>query len=205
MRHAFDRSVASVRSYDRDGRLHLASATISKAQVSQYMGAEIPEAFALGLVMDRTYRLLRPARELAKAAPTLIGCPVLKQHVAVDVDDHQPDAVVGAVMSDVHFVNPLLLASVVVWAADAIAGIEDGSCASISAGYRYDADMTPGPGFDGVMRDLSFNHVALVEAGRIGPDAVIGDARRSQRSKIFKTEARSGRARIARQLFQPVA
>jgi uncharacterized protein len=177
---AFDR-VASVRSYDLDGRLHLDSCVISKAQVSEYRAEEIPEAASLRLVPGRVYRLLRPAAELAKAAPTLIGCPVLSQHVAVDVGDHKPDAVVGAVMSDVRFVNPVLLASLVVWEAGAISGIEDGSCASLSAGYRYRADMTPGISptgqrFDGVMREISYNHVACVDVGRVGRDAVIGDA-----------------------------
>jgi uncharacterized protein len=178
MGFAFDR-FASVRSYDADGRLHIDSATISKAQVSEYRGAEIIDADELGLDPNRIYRLLRPAAELARAAPTLCGCPLLREHIAVDVGDHQPDAVVGAVMNDARFAHPLLLASLVVWAADAVAGVEDGSCSSLSAGYSYRADMTPGTfggrPFDGAMRELYYNHCALVPQGRVGPDSVIGD------------------------------
>jgi hypothetical protein len=32
-----------------------------------------------------------------------------------------------------------------------------------------------GERFDGIMVDIVFNHVALVDVGRIGPDAVIAD------------------------------
>ena len=50
----------------------------------------------------------------------------------------------------------------------------------LSAGYSYTPDMTPGEfegkAYDGVMRNLSGNHVALVERGRIGADAVISDS-----------------------------
>jgi hypothetical protein len=51
----------------------------------------------------------------------------------------------------------------------------------LSSSYRYRADMTPGTAangerFDGVMRDIIFNHVAIVERGRAGPDVAVGDS-----------------------------
>ncbi|CAI3099267.1 hypothetical protein MWMV2_MWMV2_00004 [Acinetobacter oleivorans] len=49
----------------------------------------------------------------------------------------------------------------------------------ISAGYAYTPDMTQGEWngqpYDGVMRDIHSNHVALVKHGHIGIDAVIAD------------------------------
>jgi len=65
---AFDR--ASVRTYDRDGRLHVEISNISKAAVNPYTGREIPDYKALGLDPDKVYKLLRDPDELAKAAPT---------------------------------------------------------------------------------------------------------------------------------------
>jgi len=50
----------------------------------------------------------------------------------------------------------------------------------LSAGYYYTADMTPGTyegvAYDGVMRNIRFNHVALVVEGRAGSDVVVGDS-----------------------------
>jgi Uncharacterized protein conserved in bacteria (DUF2213) len=65
---AFDR--ASVRTYDRDGRLHVETSNISKAAVNPYIGREIPDYKALGLDPDRVYQLLRDPDELAEAAPS---------------------------------------------------------------------------------------------------------------------------------------
>jgi hypothetical protein len=62
----------------------------------------------------------------------------------------------------------------------AIDAVQDGSCASLSAAYRW--TVVPEPGrwegraYDMRMEDLSFNHVALVPQGRIGAQSVIGDA-----------------------------
>ncbi len=180
---AYDR--ASVRVYDRDGRLHVASANISKSNVCPYRGHEIPDYQMLGLDADRTYQLLRDPDELAKAAPTFEGVPLLSSHVPVSVDDHQPDLVVGAVSNPV-FEMPYLTASLVIWARDAIDAIENGSQRELSSAYRYCCIMEPGT-FEGVryagrMVDLIANHVCLVAEGRAGPDVVVGDSRRAMDS-----------------------
>jgi Uncharacterized protein conserved in bacteria (DUF2213) len=57
---AFDR--ASVRTYDRDGRLHVEVTNISKAAVNPYIGREIPDWRALGLdAASISPRLARPS------------------------------------------------------------------------------------------------------------------------------------------------
>jgi hypothetical protein len=70
--------------------------------------------------------------------------------------------------------------SLVIWDADAIRRIESDEQKEISASYRYDPDMTPGTvggcHFDGVMRNIRANHVAIVPKGRAGPDVVVGDS-----------------------------
>jgi hypothetical protein len=77
---AFDKSV---RITDQDGRLHVAITNISKANVCEYLGSEIPDAAALGLQPERKYRLYRDAAELEKAAPTFNNLPLLTRHVPV--------------------------------------------------------------------------------------------------------------------------
>lgn len=174
---AFDKSV---RTTDVDGKLHVSVANLSKANVCGYMGKEIPDAETLGLEPEKIYQLFRAPEELAKAVPSANNLQLLMEHVPVDVNDHQPDLTVGSTGTDAVFNDPYLQNSLVVWAKDAIHGIEDGSQKELSCGYRYRADMTPGEykgvRYDGVMRDIVFNHVALVKEGRAGADVVVGDS-----------------------------
>ena len=178
-RLAFDRK--SVRTYDKSGRLHVDMTNISKTNVCEYWGREIPLYKELKLDPDRKYRLLRDPAELAKAAPTFNNIQVLIKHIPVNADDHQPDKVVGTTGTDAVFEDPYLRNSMAIWVRDAIDGIENESKKELSSSYNYRADMTPGTfkgdAYDGVMRDIVGNHVALVKEGRAGADVVVGDSK----------------------------
>lgn len=176
---AFDRQ--SARSIDADGRLHVSKTNISKAVVNPYYGREIPGWQQLGLEGDKVYRLYRDPEELAKGAGTFNNLPILNKHIPVTVDAPQKDNVVGSIGSDVVFDAPYLQASLCIWDAAAIAGVESEKQCELSCGYRYDPDMTPGTtgdgeAYDGVMRNIRGNHLALVEVGRAGPDVVVADS-----------------------------
>ena len=175
---ALDKS--SVRSIDADGRMHIAISNISKANVCGYMGREIPGAEKLGLDMGRTYQLLRDPQELEKAASTFNNVPLLDEHIPVSADEPHKSKVVGSTGTDAEFDGEYLKNSLVVWDAAAIAGINTGEQKELSAAYRYVADMTPGVyqgvPYDGVMRQIVGNHVALVKDGRAGADVVVGDS-----------------------------
>ncbi len=174
---AFDKETTRV--YDADGRLRVNQAPISKACVNPYLGSEIPNAEELGLVPTQVYMLFRDPEELRKAAPTFNGLPILVKHVAVSADDPQKDIVGGCTGSTAFFEDPYLYNALSVWTRDAIEGIETDQQKELSSAYRYRADMTPGAWegvkYDGVMRDIVGNHVALVKKGRAGPDVVVGD------------------------------
>jgi hypothetical protein len=176
---AFDRQ--SARSVDADGRLHVSKTNISKAVVNPYYGREIPGWQQLGLDGDKVYNLYRDPDELAKGAGTFSNLPILNKHIPVTVDSPQKDSVVGSIGSDVTFDAPYLQASMCIWDASAIAGVESEKQCELSCGYRYDPDMTPGvtddgESYDGVMRNIRGNHLALVEVGRAGPDVVVADS-----------------------------
>ncbi len=175
---AMDRD--SVREKTRDGRLIVKRTHISKANVCPYRGNEIPGWQSLGLEPDRVYNLLRDPEELKKAAPTLNGVQLLIRHIPVSADDHRPTDTVGSLGDQAEFDGEYLDNSLYVNAQGAIDAIETGRQRELSAGYHYKPDMTPGnfrgTAYDGVMRDIVFNHVALVEDGRAGPDVVVGDA-----------------------------
>ena len=176
---AFDRQ--SARSIDADGRLHVSKTNISKANVCPYFGREIPNWQELGLDADKVYRLYRDPEELAKGASTFNNLPILNKHIRVTVEKPEKENVVGSIGSDVSFDEQYLRASLCIWDAPAIAGVELEKQCELSAAYYYRADMTPGTApdgeaFDGVMRDIKGNHLALVEAGRAGPDVYVADS-----------------------------
>lgn len=172
---------ASVRRVDVDGRLHVIVTNISKAAVNPYLGKEIPDCEALGLDPEKIYQLLRDPEELAKGAASFNNLPLLKVHVPVTASDYDPKIIVGSTGTDAVFEAPFLKQSLVVWDAEAIRKIEDETQKEISSAYRYTPDMVPGvyegTRYDGVMRDIVGNHVALVEAGRAGSDVVVGDSK----------------------------
>lgn len=176
---AFDRQ--SARSIDADGRLHVSKTNISKANVCPYFGREIPNWQELGLDADKVYRLYRDPEELAKGASTFNNLPILNKHIRVTVEEPKQENVVGSIGSDVSFSAPYLQASLSFWVASAIAGIESEQQCELSPAYYYRADMTPGvspdgEAFDGSMRDIVGNHLAVIETGRTGPDVYVADS-----------------------------
>ena len=98
----FDRSTRRV---DQDGRMHVDSA-ISKAQVRDYYGHEIPTD---GLDPNTVYGILCPAEELEKAAHTFDNIPLLSKHVPISADNPRTEMIIGTV-SSVRFEAPYLKA-----------------------------------------------------------------------------------------------
>jgi hypothetical protein len=114
----------------------------------------------------------------------------------VSADDPKQESVAGTIGSEVEFLAPYLIADICVWDAEAIAGVETDTVRELSASYRYRADMTPGmyegQRYDGVMRDIQGNHVALVKAGRAGSDVMAADNQME-----MKMETKFGKALYA--------
>jgi len=178
-RLAFDKG--SVRSYDHDGRLHVKLTHITKANVCPYRGDEIPDPDGkLRLDPKRIYMLLRDPQELEKAVQTANLIPVLNEHVPVSPIDPKQSNVVGYTGTDAVWNAPYIDNSMVISVQDSIRNVENETQQELSSAYYYDADMTPGTyegvPYDGVMRNIKFNHVALVPRGRAGPDVMVGDS-----------------------------
>jgi hypothetical protein len=174
---ALDRSA---RHKDADGHLFVEWSNISKSNVCPYYGREIPDHKALGLDATRIYQLFRDPAELAAAASTFAGKPLLMVHQSVSADEHPTEIVIGCVGNTVEYSHPYLRAPLSVWRQDAIDVIESGEQCELSCGYRYTAYMTPGRtpegiAFDGRMRQIRGNHVTIVKKGRAGPDVVVAD------------------------------
>lgn len=175
---AFDRRMETL-----DGILHVYDCNITKANVCPYLGAEIPGSEALGLDPNKIYMLYRDAAELQAAVKTYDRIQLLLMHVAVNPDAPQQFITVGTI-SNARFLQPYIKADLTVWTREGIEAIgtpeAPGKQRELSCGYHYRADMTPGQTsegvkYDGRMTSIVANHIALVEAGRAGPDVMVAD------------------------------
>ena len=177
-RLAFDRSA---RTTDIEGRLHVKDCILSVAEVSEYLGSEIPDYQMLGLSGDKIYKLYRTPGALKEGAPSFENMPLMSEHVGVNSAQPQKALIAGSV-SNIRWKAPQLIGDIAVWEATSISGILDGSKSGLSCGYRYQVDMSPGKTpagelFDGrMLGPLVCNHVALVENPRV-PSATVNDSR----------------------------
>lgn len=175
---AFDKE--SARSYDDNNHLIVNSTIITKAAVNPYYGSEIPDYERLGLDPNKVYNMLRDPEELKKGMHTLGEKQLLLKHIFVSAEDPQKESIAGTIGSNLEMVGDDVKGSLTVWDREAINLIESGKLAELSASYFYDPVMQSGTfkgqPYDGIMTNIRGNHVALVERGRIGPDALIADA-----------------------------
>lgn len=172
--------IESARTMDENGYLHVAVSNITKEQVVPYMGDTIPGWEKLGLEPKKVYMLYRPAEELEKAAPTFNGLPLSLDHWDMDASNLPHDKIVGSLGTDAKFEAPYLTNSLTITDANAIKRVQSGEFRDISAGYMCDVEMKGGvfggQSYDGVMRNIRGNHVALVREGRAGHDVRVADS-----------------------------
>lgn len=199
--HAMD----SMRHYDNNGHLVVKRTVITKAAVNPYKGSSIPRWKELGLDPNKEYNLLRDPEELRKALDTFAAIPLLIRHIPIDAENPETESVIGAIGSEFEMDDEGRVWSLIrVTTQEGIDYIESKQLGELSAGYAYDADMTPGTfngvPYDGIMRNIHGNHVAIVERGRIGSDAIIADSIEGQlMAKKIKLKD-SGLAKLREQL-----
>lgn len=159
---------------DNDGRLHAKRAVISTAGVSPYPARDI-----LGKSGKRVIHLLRHPDELQAAASSFNGVPVLRHHAPPGEYRRDPSLVVGVIGTKCRYVHPYLVADhLVLWDRQAIDGVLKNTERGLSCGF-YDctADMVPGEfngePYNGVLRNLRGEHVALTPYPKAGLDCKI--------------------------------
>ena len=170
----------SLRSIDpQNGHMRVEMSRMSKANVCPYKGREIPNYEGLGLAPDRTYKLLRSPDELARAADSFSNLPLLIKHVPIHAEAPARELWVGTT-GKVTYEHPYLISRpLMVWTQQAIDLIGNETQRELSPGYGYAADMSPGiyegEPYDGIMRQIRGNHLAIVSEGRTGPDVMVAD------------------------------
>lgn len=174
--------IDSARHVDGNGYMRVDKSNITKEQIAPYLGDSIPEWEELGLDPKKVYNIYRPAEEIAKAADSFNGLPLMMEHWDMDADSigDVKEYVVGSLGTDASFESPYLTNSLIIIDSKAIKAIEDGTSKELSAGYTCTIDMTgglfDGIAYDGVMRNIQGNHVALVHEGRAGHDVKVADS-----------------------------
>ena len=177
----FDTSpLETARTFDENGYLHVSTSNITKEQVVPYVGDTIPGWQELGLKPKAIYQIYRPAAEIEKAVDTFNGLPLSLDHWEMDASNMPKDKIVGSLGTDAAFDAPYLTNSLTVTDADAIKRINSGEFRDLSAGYLCDVVMQDGifggKHYDGVMKNIRGNHVALVREGRAGHDVRVADS-----------------------------
>jgi len=190
-RLAYDRD--SLRSIDADGHMIVKSSIITCSGCSNYLGSEVINWQALGLNPNQTYSLFRPPEEIRKAASTLNLKPLLSTHRPVNAEDHPHSLVVGCVTNPA-WDDPNLTAEFVVWDADLIRAIQDGSQRALSAGYEYqpvlESGTYQGQRYSIRMKALRYNHVTVCAEPRVA-SAIIGDSKPQKRKWNFAMDISS--------------
>jgi len=172
--------IETARTFDENGYLHVATSNITKEQVVPYIGDTIPGWQELGLKPKAIYQIYRPAAEIEKAVDTFNGLPLSLDHWEMDAANMPKDKIVGSLGTDAAFDAPYLTNSLTVTDADAIKRINSGEFRDLSAGYLCDVEMIDGmfdgKHYDGRMKNIRGNHVALVREGRAGHDVRVADS-----------------------------
>lgn len=177
----------SMRSVDENGFLHVKISPLTRVQVAPYYGKEIPGWQSLCLQPDKIYKGYRPESELKKISTvnSINGIPIQLRHHADFADNPAKDTRIGATGTDGEFKYPFLMNSLHFFDKKAKELIESEALRELSLAYRYRPDFSKsgvtedGQPYDFVMRDISGNHLALVEQGRAGHEVLVYDSKRS--------------------------
>jgi hypothetical protein len=151
---------------------------LGKIERTPQGGARIPAALTRTGVLNylnadgSTRRELRPPEEVFRqdSLATLRSATVTEGHAAwITPENYQTHTRGHVAESSVREDGGLVAAELVVQASDSLKRIDTRELTELSAGYTCDFDPTPGEWqgqrYDGVQRNIRYNHVALLPAG----------------------------------------
>lgn len=155
---------------------------LGKIERTPQGGARIPAALTRTGVLNylnadgSTRRELRPPEEVFRqdSLATLRSATVTEGHAAWITPENYQTHTRGHVAENVREDGSLVAAELIVQSSDSLKRIDTRELTELSAGYTCDFDPTPGEWqgqrYDGVQRNIRYNHVALLApgAGRAG-------------------------------------
>ena len=163
----FRYDVAPIDKYELTSEGYLrAWATIARTGVQQYTDAD-----------GSIRREYRPEAEVASpiSLASFAGKAITLEHPSALLDSsNTKDYQIGFTSTEVVYDNGFVRAVMTITDKDAIERIMSGDAKEVSAGYRVNYEAIPGvtdsgENYDGIQKDISGNHIAVVRRGRAGP------------------------------------
>jgi len=125
----------------------------------------------------KVFKELRPDDEVFndESKTTLSDIPVTNDHPAQFLNTRNTRGIaVGYTSTEVISEDNKLKSTLTIYDQDTIDKIVNDGKREISCGYLADLEMTPGEyngqHYDAIQRNIRYNHVAIVDKGRAGPD-----------------------------------
>lgn len=153
---------------------------MTKIGIFPYLGRQISSE----LEPDKIYRVLRPKEELTRpeTLESLKLIPLVNDHTMLGSKSGftpaEEKGVHGTTGTNVQVKDDLITNDLKVFSEELKNLIESGK-KDLSMGYSCKYDVTPGvykgETYDAVQRDILYNHIALVDEGRMGKDVCVQD------------------------------
>lgn len=163
---------------DINGYVTYYDVPMTKAGVFPYLGKTISSE----LEPDKVYNVLRPIEELTRPETlrSLESIPFVIDHTMIGEGFTPPEdkGIEGTTLKNVKVKGDLISNDLTAYTDRCKRAIENGK-RDLSMGYRCRYELTPGEyqgqHYDAVQRDIIFNHIALVDEGRMGAECRIYD------------------------------
>ena len=186
------------RIYDHNGWFEVKNNPLSLVGVFPYAGVSLPGAPD----SNRTYMVYRPADELAspECVDSFKLLPWIDNHIMLGSEDDgltpaEQKGIQGVIGEDVYFTTEnfpdgALVGNIKVFS-EAMSTLIAAGKKELSCGYRCTYDWTPGVyngvSYDCIQRNIRGNHLALVNAGRMGSKVAVLD---SEDCFVFTVDAK---------------
>ncbi len=180
------------RKIDSNGWVEIRDNPLSKVGIFTYRGQSMKDKFLDGTPIDpnKVYRVLRP-KESLNDPETIASLKLIPW-----VDDHPPtalgpgdDGLIPAEKKGIHGVvgedgyfddsDQMLKSNIKVFS-NAMDNLINNDKVELSMGYRCDyineSGIIDGENYDAVQTNIRFNHLALVDEGRMGHDVMVMDS-----------------------------
>lgn len=159
-----------------DGRYEFSDTPVTRSGIFAYDGASIGES--IGASPGVSYNVYRPIEELAKAAGSIKGLPLVQDHPS-PINKVEGKSI-GGTGESVWIDGDKIKTNLFIWDGQAIDDIDGGKkqlSIAMKCRYVHDPGVTPeGVAYDYKQVDLRASHLGLVHCGRAGPDVAIMDS-----------------------------
>ena len=165
---------------DINGYVTYYDVPMTKIGVFPYLGRQIsPE-----LEPDKIYHVLRPEEELTspETLKSLEKIPFINDHTMLGKEFTLPEdvGIEGTTLTNVKVKKPLITNDLTAYTERVKDLIEKRDKRDLSMGYRCRYELKEGEyegqHYDAIQRDIRFNHIALVDEGRMGSECRVMDS-----------------------------